>query len=205
MTHATTFQELALVIRRIEPWGWCGVTTTEIGLLAATLAHTSEAACVDELRASSTAARYRSRGAQRLQAHRRSEASTVPSGRSAYQIAGNAIEQLWEFLVTGRQRLETPLDVRAGTDFQHQAWNIVRAIPFGDTRSYGWVAEALGKPTATQALGTAVGSNQMLIFVPCHRVVGSRGIGGYSRGTELKRRLLDHERSWPRMQSMFND
>ena len=169
MTHATTFQELALVIRRIEPWGWCGVTTTEIGLLAATLAHTSEAACVDELRASSTAARYRSRG-----------------------------------LVTGRQRLETPLDVRAGTDFQHQAWNIVRAIPFGDTRSYGWVAEALGKPTATQALGTAVGSNQMLIFVPCHRVVGSRGIGGYSRGTELKRRLLDHERSWPRMQSIFN-
>ena len=133
------------------------LTTTEIGLLAATLAHTSEAACVDELRASSTAARYRSRGAQRLQAHRRSEASTVPSGRSAYQIAGNAIEQLWEFLVTGRQRLETPLDVRAGTDFQHQAWNIVRAIPFGDTRSYGWVAEALGKPTATQALGTAVG------------------------------------------------
>ena len=205
MTHATTFQELALVIRRIEPWGWCGVTTTEIGLLAATLAHTSEAACVDELRASSTAARYRSRGAQRLQAHRRSEASTVPSGRSAYQIAGNAIEQLWEFLVTGRQRLETPLDVRAGTDFQHQAWNIVRAIPFGDTRRYGWGAEALGKPTATQALGTAVGSNQMLIFVPCHRVVGSRGIGGYSRGTELKRRLLDHERSWPRMQSIFND
>ena len=59
MTHATTFQELALVIRRIEPWGWCGVTTTEIGLLAATLAHTSEAACVDELRASSTAASYR--------------------------------------------------------------------------------------------------------------------------------------------------
>ena len=205
MTHATTFQELALDISRIEPWGWCGVTTTEIGLLAATLAHTSEAACVDELRASSTAARYRSRGAQRLQAHRQSEASTMPSGRSAYQIAGNAIEQLWEFLVTGRQRLETPLDVRAGTDFQHQAWNIVRAIPFGDTRSYGWGAEALGKPTATQALGTAVGSNQMLIFVPCHRVVGSRGIGGYSRGTELKRRLLDHERSWPRMQSIFND
>ena len=205
MTHATTFQELALDISRIEPWGWCGVTTTEIGLLAATLAHTSEAACVDELRASSTAARYRSRGAQRLQAHRQSEASTMPSGRSAYQIAGNAIEQLWEFLVSGRQRLETPLDVRAGTDFQHQAWNIVRAIPFGDTRSYGWVAEALGKPTATQALGTAVGSSQMLIFVPCHRVVGSRGIGGYSRGTELKRRLLDHERSWPRMQSIFND
>jgi len=199
------FQELALVARRIEPWSWCGVTATEVGLLGATLGHNSEAACVDELRASSTAARYRSRGAQRLKTRRLSDASNLSSGRSAYQIAGNAIEQLWEFLVTGRQRIETSLDVRAGTNFQHQAWDIVRTIPFGETRSYGWVAEALGKPTATQALGTAVGSNQMLIFVPCHRVVGSRGIGGYSRGTEIKRRLLDHERSWPRMLPILND
>ena len=199
------FQELTLVARRIESWGWCGVTTTEVGLVGATLGHNSEPACVDDLRASSTAARYRSRGAQRLQTRRLSDASTLPSGRTAYQIAGNAMEQLWEFLVTGRQRLDTPLDVRAGTDFQHRTWEIVRTIPFGETRSYGWVAEALGKPTATQALGTAVGSNQMLIFVPCHRVVGSRGIGGYSRGTEVKRRLLDHERSWPRMRPIFNN
>ena len=200
-----SFQELAIVARRIDPWGWCGVSATEVGIVGASLAHNSEPACLDALRAASTGARHRSRGAQRLRGHRVSSTSVVAAGRSAYHIAGNGIEQLWEYFMTGRQRLDAPLDTRAGTDFQCATWDVLRDIAFGETRSYGWVANAIQNPEATQAIGTATGSNQLLIFIPCHRIVGARGIGGYSRGAEIKRRLLDHERSWPRMHPLFRD
>ena len=200
-----SFQELALVARNIDPWGWCGVSSTEVGLVGSSLAHKSEPACLDALRAASTGARHRSRGAQRLRELRVSATTVAPTGRSAYQIAGNGIEQLWEYLTTGRQRLDAPLDTRAGTAFQRMTWDVLRDIAFGETRSYGWVANVIHQPKATQAVGTAAGSNQLLIFIPCHRIVGIRGIGGYSRGAEIKRRLLDHERSWPRMRPLFTD
>jgi len=196
-------QEIALVARRIESWDWCGVAATEVGLVSATLAHPSEAACVDELRAGSTAARHRSRGAQRLHARRLAEPSVAAAGWRAHQIAGNGLEQLWEYLTTGRQRLEIPLDRRSGTEFQQRTWNILRGIPFGEVQSYSWVASALTQPRATRAVGTAIGSNQLLVFIPCHRVVAARGLGGYSRGLDVKRRLLSHERSWPRTPPLF--
>lgn len=200
---AGEIQEIALFARRIESWDWCGVAATEVGLVSATLAHPSEAACVDALRASSTAARHRSRGAQRLHARRLAEPSDPAAGWSAHQIAGNGLEQLWEYLVTGRQRLEIPLDRRAGTEFQQRAWDVLRGIPFGEVQSYSWVASELTQPRATRAVGTAVGANQLLVFIPCHRVVAARGLGGYSRGLDIKRRLLAHERSWPRTPPLF--
>ncbi len=196
-------QEIALVARRIESWDWCGVAATEVGLVSATLAHSSEAACVDELRAGSTAARHRSRGAQRLHTRRLAEPSVAAAGWSAPQIAGNGLEQLWEYLMTGRQRLDVPLDRRAGTGFQQRTWGILREIPFGEVQSYRWVAGELAQPRATRAVGTAIGANNLLVFIPCHRVVAARGLGGYSRGLDVKRRLLAHERSWPRTAPLF--
>ncbi|MDE2868576.1 MAG: methylated-DNA--[protein]-cysteine S-methyltransferase [Chloroflexota bacterium] len=196
-------QEIALVARRIESWDWCGVAATEVGLVSATLAHASEAACMDALRAASTAARHRSRGAQRLHARRLAESPVAAAGWSAHQIAGNGLEQLWEYLTTGRQRLEIPLDRRAGTEFQQRTWDVLRKIPFGEVESYRWVASELAQPRATRAVGTAIGANELLVFVPCHRVVAARGLGGYSRGLDVKRRLLAHERSWPRTAPLF--
>ena len=197
------FLELAFAVRFVEGWGWCGTAATEVGLVAATLAHQSEAKCLDELQAASTAARKRARGARRLRRRRTDHLDWAPAGRSAYQLAGNGLEQLWEYLCTGRQRLDAPLDQRAGTEFQRRTWDVLRQIPFGQTRSYAWLARAIGQPRATQAVGAAVGSNRLLILLPCHRVVAARGVGGYSRGTAVKRRLLDHEQAWPRMRPLI--
>lgn len=90
--------------------------------------------------------------------------------------------------------LRIPCDTRVGTPFQRQVWGQLRAIPFGETRSYGDIAKALDKPGASRAVGRANGSNPCLLLVPCHRVIDSQGgLGGFSAGLDLKRRLLRHE------------
>ncbi len=197
------FLELAYAVRHIEEWGWCGAAATEVGLIAASVAHKSEADCVAELATASAGVRNR-RGARRLRARRGDHREWTAAARTAYQTAGNGLEQLWEYISTGRQRMDAPLDQRAGTEFQRKTWDVLRALPFGETRTYAWVARAAGRPDATRAVGTAVGTNRLLIFVPCHRVVAVGGLGGYSRGTAVKRRLLDHEQAWPRMQTLFS-
>ena len=90
-----------------------------------------------------------------------------------------------------------PIDLSAipvelvGTDFQKMVWNVIRQIPYGDVRSYKWVAEQIGKPKAVQAVGSAVGANPAVILNPCHRVIRSSGaLGGYGGGLERKRQLL---------------
>jgi methylated-DNA-[protein]-cysteine S-methyltransferase len=83
-----------------------------------------------------------------------------------------------------------------GTPFQQQVWTALRTIPFGQTWSYGQLAEAIGAPTASRAVGAANGRNPVFLVVPCHRVVGSSGkLVGYAGGLEMKRALLDHERA----------
>ena len=82
-----------------------------------------------------------------------------------------------------------------GTPFQLRVWEALREIPYGETRTYGWIAERIGQPTAVRAVGLANGRNPFSIVVPCHRVVGSTGqLTGYAGGVERKRHLLDHER-----------
>lgn len=82
-----------------------------------------------------------------------------------------------------------------GTEFQARVWDQLRAIPVGQTRSYADVAGALGRPTATRAVGSANGRNPVWIVVPCHRVVRADGaLGGYGGGLDRKRWLLEHER-----------
>jgi len=90
-----------------------------------------------------------------------------------------------------------PLDVRLGTDFQKSAWEYLRSIPYGETRTYGAQARALGRPGAMRAVGSANGMNYIAILIPCHRVVGADGsLTGYGGGLPRKRWLLDHERRW---------
>ncbi|MCD2185658.1 methylated-DNA--[protein]-cysteine S-methyltransferase [Actinomycetospora sp. SF1] len=84
--------------------------------------------------------------------------------------------------------------VLRGTEFQSRVWSALRTIPFGETRTYGELAEAIGAPTAVRAVGLANGKNPVSIVVPCHRVIGANGsLTGYGGGMERKRALLDLE------------
>lgn len=82
-----------------------------------------------------------------------------------------------------------------GTDFQRRAWDALRAIPPGETRTYGEMAAEIGRPNAARAIGAANALNPISLVVPCHRLVGSDGaLTGYGGGIERKRWLLEHER-----------
>ena len=81
-----------------------------------------------------------------------------------------------------------------GTDFQRSVWKALRAIPAGETRTYGQLAAAIGSPKAVRAVGLANGRNPVGLIVPCHRVIGANGtLTGYAGGLERKRWLLQHE------------
>lgn len=90
-----------------------------------------------------------------------------------------------------------PVDLSAGTAFQRKIWEIVRGIPYGKVRTYGWIGLEVGRPEAVRAIGAAVGANPVPLLVPCHRVIASDGsMCGFSAvgGVELKVRMLELER-----------
>ncbi|MCJ7604465.1 MAG: methylated-DNA--[protein]-cysteine S-methyltransferase [Dehalococcoidales bacterium] len=94
------------------------------------------------------------------------------------------------------QPVEFPdrLDLAGATPFQQAVWQAARRIPYGETRSYAWVAEQAGNPKAARATGGALGKNPLPVIVPCHRVISADGsLGGFTGGLDLKRRLLDIE------------
>jgi AraC family transcriptional regulator of adaptative response/methylated-DNA-[protein]-cysteine methyltransferase len=95
-------------------------------------------------------------------------------------------------------RADLPLDVNA-TDFKWRVWRALLEIPYGETRTYGQIAESIGAPRAVRAVGRACATNQAAILIPCHRAVGSSGaLTGYRWGVERKQRLLTHEREQAR-------
>ena len=91
-----------------------------------------------------------------------------------------------------------PLDLSEATDFERKVWGVATTIPFGETRSYDWVAKKIGNPKARRAVGRALGRNRLPLVIPCHRVISKTGtLGGYVAGVELKRLLLKIEgRFW---------
>ena len=80
-----------------------------------------------------------------------------------------------------------------GSDFEKSVWRACAMIPYSEVRSYSWIAEKIGNPKSSRAVGNALNKNPLPIIVPCHRVVGSNGIGGFAGGIELKRKLLEIE------------
>lgn len=110
-------------------------------------------------------------------------------------FARRALTEISEFLNGRRRQFTVPLDLK-GTRFQLQVWRALLRIPYGETRSYGEIARAVGRPKAARAVGMANHSNPVAIVVPCHRVVASDGsLGGYAGGLEMKSRLLRLEAS----------
>jgi AraC family transcriptional regulator of adaptative response/methylated-DNA-[protein]-cysteine methyltransferase len=92
-----------------------------------------------------------------------------------------------------RPHLDLPLDVQ-GTAFQWKVWRYLQSIPYGETRSYGEVAAAIGAPSAVRAVARACATNKVCLVVPCHRVVAKDGaLAGYRWGVERKRALLRKE------------
>lgn len=80
------------------------------------------------------------------------------------------------------------------THFQKKVYKVVANIPYGEVRSYKWVAQRIGKPKASRAVGQALKKNPYTVIIPCHRVIRSDGLlGGYSKGTKVKKRLLHKE------------
>jgi len=103
----------------------------------------------------------------------------------------------FEAYFSGR-KVEFPnaLDDSGFTSFQRGVWEVTRQIPYGRTRSYGWVARQIGKPHAARAVGQALGRNPFPIIVPCHRVLaGDGGLGGFSGGLDMKKSLLKLEKA----------
>ncbi len=105
-----------------------------------------------------------------------------------------AVKQLNEYAAGRRQSFTVPIR-QQGTEFQKKIWQALRAIPYGETRTYGQIAAAAGSPKASRAAGGACNKNAIAIIVPCHRVIGaSGGLVGFGGGLDLKHRLLELEK-----------
>lgn len=111
-----------------------------------------------------------------------------------HPLLTEAAEQIEQYFQGSRTEFTLPLRLD-GTSFQESVWSMLQDIPYGQTRSYGELAEELGKPTASRAVGRTNGDNRLAIIVPCHRVVRSDGhLCGYAGGLWRKKWLLEHER-----------
>lgn len=123
----------------------------------------------------------------------RIEKSTLPAENPRDKILNQAEKELAEYFAGERSEFELPLDAR-GSKFQREVWRELSGIPFGETRTYGEIADRLGNPGAVRAVGTANGANPISIIVPCHRVIGKDGsLTGFGGGLEIKGKLLRHE------------
>lgn len=108
-------------------------------------------------------------------------------------VLRETVKQLEEYFAGKRLAFRLPLDLR-GTAFQLRVWNALRQIPYGETRSYLQIGQAIGSPKAVRAIGGANHNNPLSIIIPCHRVIGANGeLVGYGGGLPIKRFLLELE------------
>ncbi len=142
-------------------------------------------------------AHYSERGLSALDFPGRAPAQTIKSEdgvpekiHALHRTSEKALKQL----LAGEKKVKfPPLDVE-GTDFQKSVWREMRKIASGKTKSYGEIAEAIGKPGAVRAVGGACGANPIPVFVPCHRVLAAnKKIGGFGGGLHWKYKLLKRE------------
>jgi epoxyqueuosine reductase len=124
--------------------------------------------------------------------HQRAEANGVRFEESAGAMQA-CVRELGEYFAGQRRQFSFALDLR-GTDFQLACWRALLAIPYGETRTYGDIARAVGRPQGFRAVGRANNRNPVAIVVPCHRVIASDGtLCGYGGGLDIKRKLLELE------------
>ena len=131
--------------------------------------------------------------------HLRMVDQTYEPSREGWEIDddafADAVAQLEAYFAGDLLEFDLELDL-IGTEFQRRVWAALLTIPYGETRSYGEIAQQIGSPGASRAVGLANGHNPIGIIVPCHRVIGANGsLTGYGGGLERKKQLLDMERN----------
>lgn len=108
-------------------------------------------------------------------------------------VMRETIRQLQAYFAGELFAFDVPLEI-VGTEFQKRVWSALRTIPYGETRSYGRIAEEIGAPSAVRAVGAANGRNPIPVIIPCHRVIGASGdLVGFGGGLRWKRLLLELE------------
>lgn len=123
--------------------------------------------------------------------------TVAPDCREDAEPFRAAISQLLEYFAGERREFELAV-APEGTEFQQEVWAALQTIPYGETWSYGEMAQKIGRPKASRAVGAANGRNPVSIVIPCHRVIGSTGsLTGFGGGLDLKQRLLQLEGSLP--------
>ncbi len=121
-----------------------------------------------------------------------------PSAEPANEKFKDFIKDLEEYFSGSRVEFDYPIRLR-GTSFQLEVWHKVRKIPYGEVRSYGWVAEEIGKPRAARAVANALKNNQIVLIIPCHRVIRKGGkVAGHGFGRRVREYLLRLENALPR-------
>jgi methylated-DNA-[protein]-cysteine S-methyltransferase len=114
-------------------------------------------------------------------------------GVQSHDVLDHAERELVEYFAGSLRSFTVPLEP-VGTSFQREVWTALGGIPFGTTISYAALAQRVGRPTASRAVGSANGKNPLPIVIPCHRVIGADGrLIGYSAGLQMKQTLLMHE------------
>jgi methylated-DNA-[protein]-cysteine S-methyltransferase len=109
-------------------------------------------------------------------------------------VVGLARRRFAEYFAGTRTEFDLPLVVPRGSEFERSVWQAIAAIPYGETRSYGAIARAVGEPGGAQAVGMACNRNPLPLVIACHRVIGSDGkLVGFGGGLDLKRFLLQLE------------
>jgi len=152
--------------------GWVALLASEKGLVGTSLPHSSAEGALAEIGANTRDA--------------------VSSPERFEDLA----ERLKAYFAGRKVSFPDELDLSFATPFQQQVWQAARSIPYGATRSYKWLAAKIDKPGAARAVGQAMAKNRLPIIVPCHRVIASDGgIGGFSGGIDIKKRLLQLEAS----------
>ena len=150
--------------------GWIGLLGSSTGLRRITLPCKSEREALNRL-----------------------SSSIVKTKESRYHFQ-DTIEQLSAYFGGNNVSFTVAFDFTNATGFQKEVWLATRLIPYGDTRSYSWIARQINRPRAARAVGQALGRNPMPVIIPCHRVISSGGgLGGFTGGLEMKRFLLDLE------------
>lgn len=123
---------------------------------------------------------------------KRTDEPAYDEGRTS--LTDMTFQQITEYLNGQRREFDFPYRLR-GTEFQQKVWRALCAIPYGETRTYGEIAAAVGNPRAARAVGMANHENKILIAVPCHRVIGADGsLVGYGSGLDMKQALLRLEK-----------
>jgi len=151
-------------------FGWVGVSGSEAGLVLLTLPKSSRKVALSEIK--------------KLAADAVEDASAF----------SDLPDRLQRYFNSEKILFPDRLDLSGATTFDRAVWNATLSIPYGETRSYAWVAQQIGMPRAFRAVGRALARNLFPIIVPCHRVVASGGnLGGFSGGLALKKRLLELE------------